>query len=270
MATKRKVRTATTFDEAIALVLAAGINHDSIAAPWLAALRVHESEAIERSQSWPSWDDALARTNHCTLAQADHAAMKLARQTGEAIPPTPFLDEMKVRQATMVSTKAERSSGRGGGSRTPKASGIRFTHDGKLVSATQNKLSSVAWFYTKPLGKGGGRMKVAELKKLLAELGVSDPMTPGWSVKLPNEVTLGAVKEGETPTPIEKPTQPKLSTAKATKATKAAKATAKKSPAKKSPAKKRAAKKSGGAATSPLKKPMAPRKAPAAKVSKAG
>lgn len=140
----------------------------------------------------------------------------------------------------MTSTRATttRSGGGGGAKRTPKASGVRFTHDGKLVAASQNKLSSVAWFYTKPLGAGGGRMKVAELLALLKKLGVSDPNAAGWSVKLPNGVTLGCVKEGETPKPVEKPKAEKVEKATKARASAArASGSAKKSTAKKSPAK---------------------------------
>lgn len=175
-------------------------------------------------------DDAQGRWLLHRLAQADHDAAKAARLGGEPIPARPYLDELTRRNATMTSTRATTTRASGGGAtRTPKASGIRFTHDGKLVAASQNKLSSVAWFYTKPLGGGGGRMKVKELLDALKKLGVSDPNVAGWSVTLPNGVTLGAVKDGETPKPVDKP--------KAEKAAKATKTTAKKSTATKAPAK---------------------------------
>lgn len=176
----------------------------------------------------------------------------------------------------MTSTRATttRSSGERA-TRTPKASGIRFTHDGKLVAASQNKLSSVAWFYTKPLGAGGGRMKVKELLDLLKKLGVADPNSAGWSVELPNGVTLGAVKDGETPKAIDKPKAAKPTakavldtdrkrsgnTTKKSTATKAAPAKAKPTP-KKQTAKARAASTS---APSKLAPDNRTRKAPAKK-----
>lgn len=201
------------------------------------------------------------------LAQDEHAECKAARASGKPIPATPFLEALTRRQSDMASTKAKAvasgtSPRSGGGTRAPKASAVHFTHDGKLVSATQNKLSSVAWFYTKPLGAGGGRMKVGELKSLLAELGVSDPFVPGWSVALPNGVTLGAVAPGSTPAPVEKPKMaaPKKPAASTAKKPAARKATTKgiidavKRSAKSGPnaavTKAQAAKKSTGKATS--------------------
>lgn len=204
------------------------------------------------------------------LAIEDHADAKAARAAGKPIPATPYLEELTRRNAMRTSTTKTSTSSNGSSGRKKTPTDVRFTHDGKLVSETQNKLSSVAWFYTKPLGKGGGRMKVNELKALLVELGVKDPNVAGWSVKLPNGVTLGAVKAGETPTPIEKPKadKPKATTAK--KAT--AKATAPKRPSgqryTEGVTPKKATPKKAGAASKPLAKKMAPRKQAAPKVTK--
>lgn len=186
-------------------------------------------------------EEARERLQLATDARKEHEAFKAARVAGKPLPATPALDELRRRQADMTSTKATTTARGGGGTRTPKAVDVHFTHDGKLVAATQNKLSSVAWFYTKGLGKGGGRLKVGELVALLKTLGVDEPHKAGWSVKLSNGVTLGAVKKGETPTPIAKPpTVSKRAAAgkrvgDAIKAKRVAKAkTAAKTPAKKS------------------------------------
>lgn len=230
-------------------------------------------------------DDATGRLLVFRLAEDDHAAAKAARKAGTPIPAVPFLEELRRRNALMVSTKAEPavgsatlSSPRAKGGKA-SASGIHFTHDGKLVSATQNKLSSVAWFYTKPLGAGGGRLKVGELRELLRTLGVEDPMKPGWSVKLANGITLGSVVAGATPAPVEKQAKlaapEKVAAAKKSTAKKTAKSTA--AAARKPAAKKTAPKRPSGqkyaegvtpkkatakkgAASAPLAKPMAPRK----------
>jgi hypothetical protein len=163
------------------------------------------------------------------LAQDDHAACKAARLSGKTIPSAPFLDALKGRNAQMTSTKAEKVANGGGvvgGKRTPKATGVTFTHDGKSVSPTQNKLSSVAWFYTNGLGTGGGRLKVGELKALLKREGVDDPHKPGWSVKLSNGITIGCVNAGAEIPAVEK--QPKLATATKPKASTSKRADSKK------------------------------------------
>lgn len=196
------------------------------------------------------------------LAQDEAAECKAARIAEKPIPVSPFLDALKRRNAQMTSTKATpaavTSNGRsgGGGTRTPKASGITFTHDGKPVSTTQNKLSSVAWFYTNGLGAGGGRLKVGELKALLKGKGVEDPQKPPWSVKLSNGITIGCVASGAAIPAVE----PKLATAP-----KAPKSTAKKPAAKSNVTsidKARALRSSGPNAT---KKPAAKKQPPKAK-----
>lgn len=169
------------------------------------------------------------------LAQDEAQDLKAARIAEKPIPAHPFLEALTRRNALMTSTKATTtattSSGGGGGTRSSKASGVTFTHDGKPVSATQNKLSSVAWFYTNGLAAGGGRLKVGELKALLKREGVEDPHKPGWSVKLANGITIGCVAAGATIPEVPKdPKQPKLATA--AKTPRASKSTAKKPAAK--------------------------------------
>lgn len=156
------------------------------------------------------------------LAQDEAAERKSARIEARPIPAAPFLEALTRRNQTMTSIKSERESAlpKSGGGRSSKATGVTFTHDGKPVSATQNKLSSVAWFYTNGLGAGGGRMKVGELKSLLKNQGVDDPHKPDWSLKLPNGITIGCVASGTAIPPVEKTAKmatapkPKASTSK--------------------------------------------------------
>jgi hypothetical protein len=257
MATKQKVAK-PSLEEAIASLPTIGSGRNDVGEAQRKALRLGrtlpELDAIATAID----NEAGGRWLLHRLAEEDHAAAKAARQSGSPIPAMPFLEELKRRNEEMTSTKATRSAGGGGGSsRTPKASGIRFTHDGKPVAPSQNKLSSVAWFYTKNLGKGGGRMKVTEFKALLAKLGVADPMAPGWAVKLPNGITVGTVKEGQKPAPVEKAEKP---TTKGRPSVTPRKTT-KKSTAKKAPAKKAAPKAKATAKPTKLAPDNRPRKA---------
>lgn len=69
--------------------------------------------------------------------------------------------------------------------------GVRLYHDGKAMPDSQNKLSSVAYYYTKGIDKKADRIGVGALVKLLEKSG-ADLASGKWSVKLPNGVVLSA------------------------------------------------------------------------------
>lgn len=237
----------------------------------LASTLVDAEAAGSREQGW-----LLTR-----LSNEDLDGAKRARQAGEPIPAMPFMEAMKRRNEKMASHPGSKSAPK----RAGKANAVQFTHDGKAIAASQNKLSSVAWFYTKPLGNGGGRMITSQLKALLASKGVDDPFTPGWSVKLDNGITIGAVVFTGSAAPkltvVKDRSRAALAdgsiakaVAKKPAAKKAGRSTVKKAPARKAPAKKTTAAKrpapkkasaKKGTASTPLSRPMAPRKAVAAK-----
>lgn len=261
MTTKRKARTAWSLAECLERL-------GSIGAGSRSDLDVEKRRKLREGRSVADLDviamaipmDAAGRLLLYRLAEEDHTTAKAARLAGKPIPALPFLDALKGRNAEMVSTKST-TSGRkstGGATRKVNEADVQFWHDGKIVSPTQNKLSSVAWFYTKGIGAGGGRLKVGELKALLARDGVADPHKAGWSVKLSNGITIGTVKKGDPVPSVD--VKPKMATpAKAATAKKSTAKTAKKAlAAKKSTPKKSTAKK--GAASAPLSKPPVPRK----------
>lgn len=203
------------------------------------------------------------------LARDEHDAAKAARKSGEAVPPLPFMEAITRRNTEMTSTTTRNGNG---GTARKQAADVRFTHNGKLMAMSNNRLSTQAFHFTKDID-GKKRLDVREFEALLRKLGVENPYAPGWQVELPNGHTVGAVKEGETPTPVA--AKPKAAKPAKTTAPRAAKSTtAKKAPAKKAAAKsnvvpirKPAPKKSTakkGAASTPTKKAPVPRKQMAA------
>jgi hypothetical protein len=72
---------------------------------------------------------------------------------------------------------------------------VRFHHDGQPMPDSQNRLSSLAWGFTRGLDGERPRISVTELRKLLADAGVPDPKSAPWSVKLANGITIAAKVE---------------------------------------------------------------------------
>lgn len=87
--------------------------------------------------------------------------------------------------------------------------GVRYFHNGKPVSNAQNRLSSVAWHYTKgisPTGKASPsheRLSAKEFYALLSKLGIKDPKSAPWKVTLPNETVIEA--KFDTSVPVKAP-----------------------------------------------------------------
>lgn len=177
-------------------------------------------------------------TESIDLAHAEHMALKAWERdgrTGEK-PATPHYD------AITASTPARRVASRKATGPKRTASTVRFTHDGVAVSDSMNKLSTLAWFFTKKIGGDDvKRLGVSAFRDVLKGLGVSDPEHTTWQVELPNGVTVGAVAPGDQapPAPVKKAVAAKapVKKAPAKKAT-PAKRTPAKTAAKKAPAKK--------------------------------
>ncbi len=99
-------------------------------------------------------------------------------------PVTPNLDSLA---ASPASTRAKKAT------TTPRvAQSVDYFHDGKACPASQNRLSSLAWYYTKGIDGDEPRISAAALVILLKKAGVENPTTTAWKVELPNGVTLQA------------------------------------------------------------------------------
>lgn len=128
-------------------------------------------------------ETAAAKVARVAAAKKEAAAIKAWKLAGSkgTQPKTPTLDAMNEQLAN--GGRTVRTS-RATGERKPKVT-VRFFHDGRPMPDSQNKLSSVAWYFTKGIGgKNVERIGVDELKKVLAKAGVSEPTTTHWSVKL--------------------------------------------------------------------------------------
>jgi hypothetical protein len=91
---------------------------------------------------------------------------------------------------------------------------VQYVCNGRVMPQGQNSLSSVAYQYTNGVKEGEPRISSADLRSLLATLGVEDPKVPGWKVTLPNAVKVEAKKlTGEAPAPPVKAEAPKKATA---------------------------------------------------------
>lgn len=182
----------------------------------------------------------IDRTKRAAAAKTELTAEKAWKQGGEKgdRPSTPNLDRIRYEHENPGAKRQRRS--RSGGS-TRVAPSVRWTHNGEPVTDSMNKLSTMAYFFTKDLGgKGSKRIGAADFRKVLAKLGVEDPEHTTFEVTLPNGITVGAVHNGTGPaTRADKPT--KRTPAKATPAKSTTKrTTAKAAPAKKSTTKKAA------------------------------
>lgn len=111
----------------------------------------------------------------------------------KAKPPTPNLDAINGGDA----------GGSGKEAKAPKRQAatqtVRLFHDSKPMPDSQNKLSSVAYYYTKGIGgEKVARITTDALRTLVAKesgVAVDDLATTAWSVKLPNGVKLSAKVE---------------------------------------------------------------------------
>lgn len=173
------------------------------------------------------------RVKRIAAAKSEAAALKAyeREQKGDR-PATPNLDAMNAAydpqsgRAAKTRTRKPRADKPARAITTP---GLRWYHDGKPMPDSQNKLSSVAWYYTKGVGHADSpRLTSGEFKALLAKAGIADPTAVEFTHVLTNGITISTKILAATarPVPIEIPAPP----AATTKATR-------KAPAPKSPAK---------------------------------
>lgn len=128
------------------------------------------------------------------LAKAEHKLLKAWISDGSKPPRphTPNLDAIEADHAARAGKprKGRRSTAKA--PRTTAAEGIVFTHNGRPMAASQNKLSSVAYYYTAKVDGDAPRVSTARLVDILAAAGITDPLTTEWTHTLPNGITLGA------------------------------------------------------------------------------
>lgn len=147
----------------------------------------------------PAWDPHPTR--RADLALAEGKKLKKAKADGKPIPATPNLDKVNEEYAAGVraadrkrmAQEYEAANRPASGGRGPKAT-VTFTKDGKAVGTSQQRLSSMAYWYTKGIDGDSPRVSVARFREVLAELGVTDPETTTWAVTLPNGIKIGAVR----------------------------------------------------------------------------
>jgi len=97
---------------------------------------------------------------------------------------TPAKSAAKTPERSTAGTKDGRSA-------SPATPAVRFHHDGQPMPDSQNRLSSLAWGFTRGLDGERPRISVTDLRAVLADAGVSD-VKSAWSVKLANGITLSA------------------------------------------------------------------------------
>lgn len=137
-------------------------------------------------------DTMTARRN---AAKAEHKALKAWKDGGEQgdRPATPNLEAVQA-DHDAGKTATQRVNGKAKGKGTPRvAQTVRFHHDGRPVSDAQNKISSVAYWYTKHIESDDSpRMSTAALKAMLIETGIKadELTTTEWEVELPNGIVL--------------------------------------------------------------------------------
>jgi len=107
-------------------------------------------------------------------------------------PATPLIDEARhehelITQILLAEPKARAKRA---------AVAVQFFHDGRPLPASQNKLSTVAYDYTKGIKADSPRLTTNELRVLLAERGIDDPNEPGWECMLPNGIVLSTIPLG--------------------------------------------------------------------------
>lgn len=124
------------------------------------------------------------------LAKAEHKILKEWVTKGEKPPrpATPNLDAINEEHAARV---------QGGGRKSKKAAKaevqgvtVRFFHDDKPMPNSQNKLSSVAYYFTKGIKRGADRISTEDLRAIIAKAGVANPANTEWELTLANGVKL--------------------------------------------------------------------------------
>ncbi len=130
------------------------------------------------------------------LARVEHTYLKAWRKSGAkgTAPATPNLDQLNQENAAGITAKDRKKNGKGAKAKPVQT--VRFFRDGKPVKDSSNKVSCLAYQYTRGVDGDRARISTDELKALLSDAGIDDLATTAWEHKLPNGVTIGAVKEG--------------------------------------------------------------------------
>lgn len=150
-----------------------------------------EWEASATTPPAPVVEPSTDKVERVKLAKAEAAALKDWQRQGEngPRPSTSNLDAIAAKAPTTKATTKAKGTGQ------PRGTTVQFVVDGKAMPASQNKLSSVAWYHTKGIGGDDvARIGGDALRQLLVAEGIADPSnTAGWSVVLPNGKTLNTV-----------------------------------------------------------------------------
>jgi hypothetical protein len=172
------------------------------------------------------------------LASKEHKAQREAKKAGKPIPAAPHLDEMHRRSASGIKVGGKSKSS------TPRAPKIdvQYFKDGRAIPASQNKLSSMAYYFSRGLDGDKPRIGTAEFVAVIAKATKLEPSkvtTSSFDCKLPNGIVIAARVKGDD-TPVAVPEKAERAPRKAAAAKKST--AAKKAPAKKATPAKRAAK----------------------------
>lgn len=134
----------------------------------------------------------LARTHaeQIKLAKEELKIEKQWQKDGgkEPKPELPNLDAVRERSDARTQQRTSTST-TSSTPRAPKMSGLRFFHDDKPQPDNQNKLSTMAYDYTRKVDGDTPRVSTARLREILAGLGVADSSKP-FKCTLPNGVVL--------------------------------------------------------------------------------
>lgn len=89
---------------------------------------------------------------------------------------------------------------------------LQYYHDGQPISPYQNKLSSIAYWYTKGIDDGKPRIPAKRFMALLIALGVENPRAQAFSVELPNGIVISATvqKDGKLVPIVPRSERPKV------------------------------------------------------------
>lgn len=161
--------------------------------------------ATEFAQSQIEAHDADELAALAATARKEHAACKEARAAGKELPLTPATDEIQRRYSEMTTTRKPKAA-TSSAPRTKGRTDIVYFHDGKPMPGSHaHKLSTLAYFHSKNLVAGcDARCSTKEFVNVLAGLGVDNPGEPGWSVELPNGITVECRLAGEASTFVSK------------------------------------------------------------------
>lgn len=141
------------------------------------------------------------------LGEAESKARRRARSEGdEDLPGTPNADFVAKEYAGGIDHARRKEMAReyeaairgvtpSSGKRGRPAPSVNYFRGGKAMPASQNRFSSLAYWYTRDVGRERPRMPAAELRQLVqAECKVTDVEQEAWKITLSNGETIEARK----------------------------------------------------------------------------